>query len=63
MGATTLLDIIGSIIVGGVLLLILFRLQATASETSYDSSQDLIVQQNLTTFQKSGILRGLYKNN
>ena len=49
MGATTLLDIIGSIIVGGVLLLILFRLQATASETSYDSSQDLIVQQNLTT--------------
>ena len=49
MGATTLLDIIGSIIVGGILLLILFRLQATASETSYDSSQDLIVQQNLTT--------------
>ena len=49
MGASTLLDIVGSIIIGGVLLLILFRLQATASETSYDSSQDLIVQQNLTT--------------
>jgi hypothetical protein len=49
MGASTLLDIVGSILVGGVLLLILFRLEATANETSYDSSQDLIVQQNLTT--------------
>jgi hypothetical protein len=49
MGASTLLDIVGSILVGGVLLLILFRLEATADETSYDSSQDLIVQQNLTT--------------
>jgi hypothetical protein len=49
MGASTLLDIVGSILIGGVLLLILFRLQATADETSYDSSQDLIVQQNLTT--------------
>jgi hypothetical protein len=49
MGASTLLDIVGSILVGGVLLMILFRLEATAQETSYDSSQDLIVQQNLTT--------------
>lgn len=49
MGASTLLDIVGSILIGGVLLMILVRLQTTATESSYNSSQDLVVQQNLTT--------------
>ena len=49
MGYTTILDILGSIIIGGMLMLILFRLTDAASENTYNYSQDLIVQENLTT--------------
>jgi len=49
MGYTTILDILGSIIIGGLLMLILFRLTDGAAENTYNYSQDLIVQENLTT--------------
>ena len=49
MGYTTILDILGSIIIGGMLMLILFRLTDGASQNTYNYSQDLIVQENLTT--------------
>ncbi len=49
MGYTTILDILGSIIIGGMLMLILFRLTDGASQNSYNYSQDLIVQENLTS--------------
>lgn len=49
MGYTTILDILGSIIIGGLLMLILFRLTDGAAQNTYNYSQDLIVQENLTT--------------
>ncbi|MHB1686348.1 MAG: hypothetical protein ACYCVH_03110 [Ignavibacteriaceae bacterium] len=48
MGYTTIIDIIGSVIAGGILLLILTRTNASAVENSYDNSSDLAVQQSLT---------------
>jgi hypothetical protein len=47
MGFTTLLDIIGSTIIGGVLLLILLRMNSTAIQNNYDYSGERIVQQDL----------------
>lgn len=48
MGFSSLIDILGSILIGGILLLILFRLNDTAVENSFIYNGDLIVQQNLT---------------
>ena len=48
MGFSSLIDIIGSVIVGGMLLMILFRLNSAAIENTYTYGSDLIVQQNLT---------------
>ncbi len=48
MGASTLLDILGSTIVGGLLLLILLRLNGANAQNTYTNSSELIVQQNLT---------------
>lgn len=47
MGFSTLLDILGSTIAGGMLLMILFRLNDAAVQNSYNYTADLIVQQNL----------------
>ncbi len=47
MGFSTLIDILGSVIVGGMLLLILFRLNDAATENTYNYGGELIVQQNL----------------
>ncbi|MBI9072875.1 MAG: hypothetical protein JEY94_14835 [Melioribacteraceae bacterium] len=47
MGFTTILDILGATIVGGVLLLILFRVQGSSVENTYVYGGDLMVQQNL----------------
>ena len=47
MGFSTLLDIIGSTFIGGMLILILFRLNDNAVENTYEYSQELVVQQNL----------------
>ncbi|MEW6195714.1 MAG: hypothetical protein AB1521_11225 [Bacteroidota bacterium] len=47
MGFSTLIDILGSMIVGGMLLLILFRLNDAAIENTFNYGGDLIVQQNL----------------
>lgn len=48
MGFSTIIDILGSTIVGGVLLLILFRVQDAATKNTYNYGDELIVQQNLT---------------
>ncbi len=48
MGFSTILDIMGSMFIGGMLMLILFRVSGAAAENTYNNSQDLIVQQNLT---------------
>jgi type II secretory pathway component PulJ len=49
MGYSTLLDILGSIIIGGILLTIAFRLNGAATEKTYNNSGELSLQQNLST--------------
>ena len=49
MGFTTILDIIGSVIIGGFILLILYRTNASATENTYNNGSDLIVQEDITT--------------
>ena len=48
MGFSTILDILGSMLIGGTLLMIMFRLNNAAVENSYNNSEDLILQENLT---------------
>ncbi|MDH3269281.1 MAG: hypothetical protein OEM46_10550, partial [Ignavibacteria bacterium] len=49
MGFTTIFDIMGSIIIGGILMLITWRLSDAATEKTYNNSGELSLQQNLTT--------------
>lgn len=49
MGFTTLLDIIGSMIIGGILMTIAWRLSDASTEKTYNYSGELILQQNLRT--------------
>jgi hypothetical protein len=49
MGIATIFDIIGSSIIGGVLLLTLFNLNDNATRNTYGFSGELIVQENLVT--------------
>lgn len=47
MGFSTLLDIMGSTVVGGMLLLILFRLNDASVQNTFKSNEEFIVQQDL----------------
>ena len=47
MGISALLDVLGSIAVGGVLLLILMRMNATAVQNNYVYTGERIVQMDL----------------
>jgi hypothetical protein len=49
MGFSSLLDILGSTIIGGMLLLILFRLNDASAENTYNNSGELTSQQNIAT--------------
>lgn len=49
MGSSTLLDILGSSIVGGMLLLIMFKLNDASIENSFTYTGNLLVQQNLVS--------------
>ena len=49
MGFSTILDILGSIIIGGILMSIVFRLSDAATEKTYNNSGELSLQQNLST--------------
>jgi hypothetical protein len=49
MGFTTIFDILGSIIIGGILMMITWRLSDAATEKTYNNSGELSLQQNLTT--------------
>ena len=49
MGFSTLLDILGSIIIGGIIMSIVFRLSDAATEKTYNNSSELSLQQNLST--------------
>jgi hypothetical protein len=49
MGFATLLDIIGSMIIGGILMSIAWRLNDASTEKTYNYSGELTLQQNLKT--------------
>ena len=49
MGFTTLLDILGSVIIGGVMMTIAYRLSDTITERTYNHGGELSIQQNLAT--------------
>ncbi len=49
MGFSSILDIIGSIVIGGFLLLLLWRIDDAAVKNVYNNSEELILQRNLTT--------------
>jgi len=48
MGFSTLIDIMGSVVIGGMILMILLRLNDAAIKNSFEYNGDLIVQENLT---------------
>ena len=52
MGFSTIIDIIGSSMIGGLLLLILLRLNDTAVANSYHYNGELIIQKNLVEVVK-----------
>lgn len=47
MGFSTLIDILGSTLIGGLILLILFRMNDSSVENHYLNSGEMIVQSNL----------------
>lgn len=47
MGTNVILDIMGSMIIGGILLITLFRMSDQATERTYNQKGDLTVQQNV----------------
>ena len=49
MGFSTILDILGSIIIGGILMTVAWRLSDAATERTYNNSGELSLQQNLAT--------------
>jgi hypothetical protein len=49
MGTSVILDVLGSMIIGGILLLTLFRMNDNATRNTYNFSGELTVQQNLVT--------------
>ena len=49
MGFATILDIIGSMIIGGILMMIAWRLSDASTEKTYNYSGELALQQNLKT--------------
>jgi type II secretory pathway component PulJ len=49
MGFSTIIDILGSIAIGGVLLIILWRLDDAATQNVINNGQEVVLQQNLAT--------------
>lgn len=49
MGGAALLDLIGSMVIGGLLLLILFRINDNATANTYNFSGEVTVQEDLVT--------------
>lgn len=49
MGFSTLIDLIGSTIIGGYVLLLLLRINSASTENSFTYQEELVLQQNLTS--------------
>ncbi len=52
MGFSVMLDILGSTIIGGILMMNLFQINSSAVENNYTGNGELIAQQNLSTIVK-----------
>jgi hypothetical protein len=52
MGFSDVLDLAGSILIGGLIMLILFRMNSTAVENVYNNGGELSLQQNLAVTAK-----------
>jgi hypothetical protein len=49
MGFSTLIDLLGSMVVGGLLFIILLRMNESATQNTFSNSSELQVQQNLVS--------------
>ncbi len=49
MGIATIFDLVGSVIIGGILLITLFKVNDSATRNTYGFSGELVVQENLVT--------------
>ncbi len=49
MGSSTILDIVGSMLIGGMLLLVALRMDERATANNFESQENLTVQQNMTS--------------
>jgi hypothetical protein len=49
MGSNVILDILGSVIIGGILMMNLFQINSSAVENNYTGTGELTAQQNLAT--------------
>ena len=49
MGFSSIIDILGSTLIGGILMVILFRLNDSGIENTYNNSGELVSQQNIVT--------------
>ncbi len=49
MGTSTLIDIVGSMLLGGFLLIVALRMDDSATSNTFESQENLTVQQNLTS--------------
>jgi hypothetical protein len=49
MGYNVILDILGSIVIGGILMLSIFRVHTSSTEDMYRGSSNLVAQTNLAT--------------
>ena len=49
MGFSVMLDILGSTVIGGILMMNLFQINSSAVENNYTGNGELIAQQNLST--------------
>ena len=52
MGFSDVLDLVGSILIGGLIMLILFRMNSSAVENVYNNGGELSLQQNLSVTAK-----------
>ena len=52
MGFATIIDVLGSVVIGGFLMLTLFRMNSAASENTYHYTGELTVQENMVSIVK-----------
>ena len=49
MGFVGIIDVLGSVVIGGFLMLTLFKMNGAASENTYHYTGELVVQENMVS--------------